>query len=429
MNELQLTLIGIGVAVIAAIWIFNRIQEWRWHRMAKSTLGTGRPDVLLGEAPGVNTESDDSMAHDLDGHSALNALNDIHDHEHELDHDQMLAKRLDAMAHEEAETEAQLASMRLGMVAADTPHDEVSLDSAATDTAIPGRDENAEPSSDRPPRDELTAPPDESIEYLVTLGCTTPVTGTELWQNLSRSSTPVRGARWLGRRVTDGGWSVVQPDSEQRFDSLRAALLLASRTGPVGELELERFCSLVSALGTSMNLRVEFPPRAPALERAIQLDQFCAEVDIVVGMNVVATGGQTISGGRIARWADTHGMTLGKDGSYHYLNPQGYTIWRLSNRDPRPFSPGGVAQMTVSGVTFLLDVPMVEAANERLSPMFDAAATLARELNARVLDDNGQQLGPQQLGRIERELANLLLKMQADGIPAGEVRARRLFSS
>jgi len=152
-------------------------------------------------------------------------------------------------------------------------------------------------------------------------------------------------------------------------------------------------------------------------------------VDIVVGMNVVATGGQTISGGRIARWADTHGMTLGKDGSYHYLNPQGYTIWRLSNRDPRPFSPGGVAQMTISGVTFLLDVPMVEAANERLSPMFDAAATLARELNARVLDDNGQQLGPQQLGRIERELANLLLKMQADGIPAGEVRARRLFSS
>jgi len=421
MNDLQLTLLGIGAAAIAAIWIFNRIQEWRWHRMAKSTLGTGRPDVLLGEDPSATAEEIDALVERLeesDAHSEIPTPHlDHHDIPEEVDLE--IAHRLDTLQQEEADIDAHLASIRLGM--------EASEEGKAQDATLAQESEGEQLVS--PPRDELLAAPDESIEYLVTLGCTTPITGPELWQNLARASSPVRGARWLGRRVTDGGWSVIQAESDQRFDSVRAALLLASRSGPVGELDLERFCSLVSALATSMNLRAEFPPRAPALERAIQLDHFCADVDIVVGMNVVATSGQTISGGRIARWAETHGMRLGKDGSYHLLNPQGYTIWRLSNRDPRPFTPAGVAQMTVSGVTFLLDVPMVQSANDKLSPMFDAAATLARELGARVLDDNGQQLGPQQLGRIERELANLLLKMQADGIPAGEERARRLFSS
>jgi|GEM_PF-409902 hypothetical protein len=421
MNDLQLTLLGIGAAAIAAIWIFNRFQEWRWHRMAKSTLGTGRPDVLLGEEPGAISESSEAQ----DEHIENSDLH--HDLPSQLEEDldatehteTTLAHEIDDLVRDEAEMDAHLASIRLGMESShEDPQHEHGHESGAEDIQLFSA-----------PRDELTAPPDETIEYLVTLGCTSPITGPDLWQNLARASSPVRGARWLGRRVTDGGWSVILPDSDQRFDSVRAALLLASRSGPVGELDLERFCSLVSALATSMNLRAEFPPRAPALERAVQLDNFSADVDIIVGMNVVAAAGQTISGGRVARWAETHGMTLGKDGSYHLLNPQGYTVWRLNNRDPRPFTPSGVAQMTVTGVTFLLDVPMVQSANEKLSPMFDAAATLARELGARVLDDNGQQLGPQQLGRIERELANLLLKMQADGIPAGEERARRLFSS
>lgn len=422
MNDLQLTLLGVGAAAIAAIWIFNRIQEWRYHRMAKSTLGNGgRPDVLLGEGPSASAEAIDALVEQMEESNTKHELPAELDAvlDSMADDDLHLAQRMDQLQPEVAEVDVHRASINLGMeTAQDGDHKMQESDSA---------DESSTLSS--PPRDDLTAPPDEGIEYLVTLGCTTPITGPELWQNLARSTAPVRGARWLGRRVTDGGWNVILPESEQRFDSVRAALLLASRSGPVSELDLERFCSLVSALATSMNLRAEFPPRAPALERAVKLDHFCAEVDIVIGMNVVATSGQTISGGRIARWAETHGMTLGKDGSYHLLNPQGYTVWRLSNRDPRPFTSSGVAQMTVSGVTFLLDMPLVQSANEKLSPMFDAAATLARELGARVLDDNGQQLGPQQLGRIEREMATLLLKMQADGIPAGEVRARRLFST
>jgi len=420
MNDLQLTLLGIGAAAIAAIWIFNRFQEWRWHRMAKSTLGTGRPDVLLGEGPDATAESAEALVDQIekepDAHLDIPSPN-LDDLDSAETADLALSHDIDNMVRDEAEIDAHLASIRLGMESS-SEGQQHGHGSGAEDTQLYTA-----------PRDDLIASPDESIEYLVTLGCTSPITGPELWQNLARASSPLRGARWLGRRVTDGGWNVILPDSDQRFDSVRAALLLASRSGPVGELDLERFCSLVSALATSMNLRAEFPPRAPALERAVQLDHFSADVDIVVGMNVVATSGQTISGGRIARWAETHGMTLGKDGSYHLLNPQGYTMWRLNNRDPRPFTPSGVAQMTLTGVTFLLDVPMVHSANEKLSPMFDAAATLARELGARVLDDNGQQLGPQQLGRIERELANLLLKMQADGIPAGEERARRLFSS
>jgi hypothetical protein len=412
MSELQLTLVAIGAGFLLVVWAINRFQEWRWHRMARSTLGTERPDVLLGELPHETASDAPPLSEPREPAFNERPLAGI---------------RLELPAEDEHYPEPEPARVAL----AERAPVERALAGLgmAPPVAVAAEPEAPPPELVEPPREELVAPPDEDIEYLVTVGCTAPITGVELWSHLARATTPVRGARWLGRRVTDGGWSVVLPESEQRFDSLRAALLLANRSGPVGELDLERFCSLVSAVSTTLKLRAEFPPRAPALQRAEALDAFCAEVDVVVGINVVTTGGQTTPAGRVARWAENHGMVLGRDGSYHLCNAQGYTVWRLANRDPRPFTPAGINQMTLSGVTFLLDVPLVEAAADRLSPMFDAAATLARELGARVLDDNGAALGPQQLGRIARELASLLQKMDAEGIPAGGDRARRLFSS
>jgi FtsZ-interacting cell division protein ZipA len=404
MSELHLTLIGIGAALLLAVWGFNRFQEWRWHRMARSTLGSERPDVLLGELPpGAEPEAPPRRSQP--------------------------GEEPPFQPHGGAPAEPAPSFQ---------PTSDLSAQ-AGLHAAIPAHPDEPAFSPEAPPaapavlveavREELYAPPDEDIEYLVTLGCTAPISGAELWQHLARATAPARGARWVGRRVTDGGWNVVLADSEQRFDSLRAALLLANRAGPVSELDLERFCSLVSAVATTLQLRAEFPPRAPALQRAEALDAFCAEVDIVVGINVVTPGGQPVPAARIARWAENHAMVLGRDGAFHLRNAQDHTVWRLVNRDPRPFTPAGLGQMTVSGVTFLLDVPLVDAAAERLSPMFDAAATLARELGARVLDDNGAPLGPQQLGRIAQELGTLLNRMESEAIPAGGERARRLFSS
>ncbi len=411
MSQLQLTMVAIGAVLLVGVWAFNRFQEWRWHRMARSTLGNERPDVLLGELPPAG-----STAHEGGSEPAIGAL----DGEAPVQSPPRApAQRLDVLVDDAPEPPPAAAAEP-----AVTPAEAIGTDQTQAASEEPA----AAGTILVPPRDDLVAPPDEDIEYLVTLGCSAPVSGIELWHHLARATTPVRGARWLGRRVTDGGWSVVLPDSDQRFDSLRAAMLLANRSGPASELDLERFCSLVSAVATTLKLRAEFPSRAPALQRAEALDAFCAEVDVVVGINVAAAG-QAVPAGRIARWAENHGMSLGRDGGFHLRNAQGHTVWRLVNRDPRPFAQAGLGQMAVNGVTFLLDVPLVEGAAERLSPMFDAAAMLARELGARVLDDNGAALGPQQLGRIARELGVLLQRMETEGIPAGGERARRLFST
>lgn len=430
MSELQLTLIAVGAVLLLAVWAFNRVQEWRWHRMARSTLGAGRPDVLLGEGLGKPADSADLQTVALREEPPFDLPERQHAGISEL-HDDLIEPLDGGLAQQGVDWLAdEGAAPVVAAPAAPVPETVMRAAQAGAESmkSEPVDSEEGAPTLVLPPREDLVAPPDGEIEYLVTLGCSAPLTGVELWQQLARSSTPARGTRWLGRRVTDGGWCVVLPESDQRFDSLRAALLLANRSGPVSELDVERFCSLVSAVATALKLRVEFPPRAPALERAEALDAFCAEVDIVVGINVMLSSNQTVQAGRIARWAEAHGMNLGRDGAFHLRSAQGHTIWRLVNRDPRPFSHAGIGHMTVSGVTFLLDVPLVDAADQRLSPMFDAAATLARELGARVLDDNGATLGPQQLGRIATELSSLLERMAADGIPAGGVRARRLFA-
>lgn len=418
MNELQWTLLGVGVGLIVLVWGVNRLQEWRWHQMAKRTLGDARRDPLLAPEEGLQALSEEEIGAEESAALPVIPLEGLED----------LAPTRHASV-EEVDLDAEIALLRAEQSLA--PSNPAPADAVPpTDAALPSDAEGGLVRTERLlPREELIAPPDEAIEYLVPLACTSPVTAREVLDTLARSSVTVRGTRWLGRRVTDGGWTVIVEESDQRFDSLRAALLLASRSGPIGELELERFCSMVSALATSMGLRVEFPPRTTALAEAQALDQFCAELDVVVGVNVVAATGQTLSGGRIARWAESHGMALMQDGAYHLLNAQGQSVWRLTNRDPRPFTPEGLFEMTLSGVTFLLDVPVVVEANRRLSPMVDAANQLARELGARVLDDKGQVLGPGQLGRIERELQKIVERMDEKDMPAGSSRARRLFSN
>src|SRR5260221_445514 len=95
----------------------------------------------------------------------------------------------------------------------------------------------------------------------------------------------------LVRRISFGGlnyrsksWEALTLD-DARYTSVRVALQLVDRSGPVNDEQLRAFGEEAKNTASEMSAIAELPEVAPALEQAVALDEFCADVDVVVGIH------------------------------------------------------------------------------------------------------------------------------------------------
>lgn len=56
LNELQISLIGLGVAAVVVVFAYNKWQETKHRRMAEKIFSADHPDVLLEPRPGDNSD-------------------------------------------------------------------------------------------------------------------------------------------------------------------------------------------------------------------------------------------------------------------------------------------------------------------------------------------------------------------------------------
>jgi FtsZ-interacting cell division protein ZipA len=161
---------------------------------------------------------------------------------------------------------------------------------------------------------------------------------------------------------------------------------------------------------------------------AVQLDRFCADVDIAIGINVVTRDGTPFSATKIRALAEAGGLKLEGDGVFYLRGDSGNTIYTLDNHEPMPFMPEQMKTLTTSGVTFLFDVPCVADALRSFEGMLGSARSFAATLGGKLVDDNRTALSDEAIDKIRRQLTGILAKMEAGQIPAGGARALRLFS-
>ena len=67
----------------------------------------------------------------------------------------------------------------------------------------------------------------------------------------------------------------------------------------------------------SCRSKCKLPQIEEARQRALELDRFCADVDQMIGINLLAGGDRKLFGTEVATAAEQHGMTLQADGSFH----------------------------------------------------------------------------------------------------------------
>lgn len=231
-----------------------------------------------------------------------------------------------------------------------------------------------------------------------------------------------------GVGASGGPWEKVVAESPLSYETLRIAMQLADRNGAVNEARLTDFRDLLRDIADAIPAEVNFPDVAEAAACAQRLDEFCAEVDQMIGLNILPAGEHLLDGDAIAQVAMRCGMELQADGAFHLLDAHGRTLFSLSNFDNTPFQHHDLDDMPVIGLSLQMDVPRVEQPVRRFDEMVVLARVLGADLRADVVDDYRKTLSDADIAVIRAQVAAIEKRMLAYPIAPGSAQARRIFS-
>jgi hypothetical protein len=225
--------------------------------------------------------------------------------------------------------------------------------------------------------------------------------------------------------IVDEQWHPVDTSPRRSWRELRVGLQLASRKGPVAEDEIERFNRTIADFAAAVNAVSQREAPAAAAARARELDQFCADTDIEVAVNVVGQFGATFAVPRVKTLALENGFSEAASGDMVRFAHDGTIAFVIRRFDDAQAKPGA---HYYTGLTFALDLPQVADAPRILAEMVQVAEIFAATLGGQLVDDNRRPLTEAGIASIRRSLEKIFHDMEAQGIPAGSALARRLFS-
>jgi hypothetical protein len=263
------------------------------------------------------------------------------------------------------------------------------------------------------------------IDYIIQANATQ-VIGREALQRLLEALDGLGKRAQVLASTAPGAWSPVA-SAPPAVTRVRVALQLADRRGHVTQDDLFAFRSLVTQWAENIEATIDAPDLAPYAQVARDLDQFCADVDVVVGLNVVAATGEPFSGFKVRNCAEAVGFRM-DDSAFRYADAHGMTLFNLENMQSGPLDPDRIKTSTINGVTLLLDVPRLADGVAAFDQMVNTGKQLAEQLGGTLVDDNRTAVTEAGLEQIRNQLRRIYDEMQARGIEAGSRTALRLFS-
>jgi len=422
MPSLTLVLVIVFAVLIGAVILYNYIQEERFRRQASKMFSRHDEDILLGES--VQDGNGADLGTLQVNTSGQNVLTGVAQHAIEAAEAPLPAfhpgrapgaySGLDPSAPgNDLEPPDGLPA---GITLERTPDDK---DSA---TRPAGK---IKPVPVAPPEAELPPPLDPDTECIARLRLVSPSLAglTALIASLRRIGKPLRA---FGLRA-DGIWAPVQADTRSTYSVVVFGLQLADRSGAVNQDQLNAFCRTLYEFASEDGGAVTCPDKAEILKRAADLDAFCLEVDIIIGLTLSSSDARPFTSEALHGLASEAGMVVAHDGVYESRDAVGRNRFSLCNQESEPFPTDGRG-VTTHAVILQLDVPRVADGLAAFDQMSQLAFDLSNRLEGRVVDAKGRAWSNDHLARDRSHLAELYARMQARGIPAGGERALRLFA-
>jgi len=269
---------------------------------------------------------------------------------------------------------------------------------------------------DAAPQPQL--PVDDMIDCLIPIALASKLRGEKILhaaQSLRHvGNKPVH---FIGLRE-DQVWEAISPGSV--YLALHAGIQLANRTGMLNEIEYSELVGRLRQFGDEIDAEADVPDMTMVMKSARALHQFVNQFDAKLSVNIQSSG---------APWAidtllaalERQGFDLRPDGRLVMPDGDGGTLFSLSTNVT-------LAADTSSRLTLLLDVPCVAPQRAAYDAMISFAKALASRLGGTVVDDSNEPLSDVALRTIAEQVAEFCRDMEAAGVPAGSVRALRLFN-
>ena len=287
----------------------------------------------------------------------------------------------------------------------------------------------AEPAALRqPPR--RTPRLDALIDALVPLALDAPVSGDMALQHLPPSRRAGGKAFYIeGLDTETGDWEVLQPG--RRYGEVLAGVQLASRSGPLTEIEYSEFVQKVQAYADAVGASTDVPDMLEVVARARELDALSSPLDVQLTVTL-RTNGVAWSVPFVQQVAARQGLVPSAPGRLvlHAEEEGAPPVLVLAVDAQAALAALGdnPQAAAVRQCTLTLDVPQTPAAAEPYPAWHLLGKQLADDLDATAVDDQGEALSLHAFAGIGKELDEIYARLEALDLAAGSAAARRLFS-
>jgi len=268
---------------------------------------------------------------------------------------------------------------------------------------------------------------DERTDYIVHFILKFPLTAQALDGFWARRFDYGKTVQAIGCNAATGAWERVIPEGRLSYSEFKIGLQLVDRSGAISDTRLADFRELLGEIGRKLEADLTLPMVDNAMLRARELDKFCAEVDQIVGINIVPNNERILFASELANTLQTVGMSLQADGTFHQIDEAGATLFTLSSADGAPFQHHTLDQMHVGNLTLLLDIPRVSDPVIHFDEMTMLAMEVAAILRANLVDDQRVILSKGAIEKMRAQIESVQQRMLAGGVIAGSETALRLF--
>ncbi|MFZ6861048.1 cell division protein ZipA C-terminal FtsZ-binding domain-containing protein [Undibacterium sp. Ji67W] len=384
MTDLQISLLIAGGTLVVGVVIFNKWQEYKAKKTVENAFTDGHDDVLLSpDAPADMPQRQEPV---------------------------FAEKEFDAAP--AAKTSRPSASSMEEMLA--TPENVLAEELSATQ-----KEELVEPlASELPPVVVRELPVDELIDCAIPLEFDTPIRGEKILSEIAELKyVGKKPVHFIGQR-DDGERDVIATGGA--YTSIFAGIQMVSRSGPLNELEYSEFIMKLRAIADNLNAHPDIPDMNKVISHARELHHFVAEHDAQLSVNVASNGAPWALNTLLAA-LEKMGFDQRPDGRLMMPDGDGGSLFTLSTNV-------GVSEVMTSRLTLLLDVPCVAPSRDGFGAMAACARSLATRLGGTVVDDGNQTISKAALDEIAGQVNEFYGAMAEAQIPAGSLRAQRLFS-
>ena len=378
-SDFQLVLVGVIAVIIVGVLVYNRWQESNYKRRAEQMFSAQRDDALFA----VDAEQMPNPAQRREP-----SFGNFDDAEQQaLDE---LTRPIVGASSGSAANDGDPSDLVRGAASALVPSINGEVDTIAMMLA------------DTPVDADVYAPMIEQSRVIA---------GTVLWEGL-----------------VGGLWQPIDPTLDDKYREIRVGLQLADRGGAVDASVLAQFDDAMSAFAAGIGAVSQREDMTEAQRRAQMVDQFCAETDIEIAVNIVGKSGVTFAATKLRGLAEAQGLVASPNGEFALKDDYGRTLFILRNGNAAESPSLRGEQPYYTQLTFALDVPRTPHPGRVFERMFTLALQFADVLHGEVVDDNKKILTTSGRKVIAETIHGITGEMQQHSVAPGSSVALRLYA-